>query len=447
MQANIEVNMTPEAVPHQAAAEMEDVPRSTGQAALPEDDSCQQDQTLNGMDVEANAAVLEGSGMAEPEEAGEQPQMDSAEVDQEQTPQRTESQRVKALKVEKVCEDVNSLRQPVADLNRSTSEMCGADTSRLENADVQTLQEELELVDQAQKKARNFGEDLVERMLALDNLSNLAKGDRAARKVAIQGIEGLLQQVDTTKARLQSMKRDMEQQIEKRREVEAQQKPTLQKQAGSNFSSHSPEQQHLPQTGTSSSHPSQAEPKRGVNASPPFPPVEAWKGLKLPVQFHAAEEQGRYVIQANILGLDPSAVEARLDEHSDTLTIRGFRAPTEAEAELMVDTLFSKLARSPYVRQLLQKNSVEACLKLGVGKYGSFSQTFAVPADVRADRISLDCVDGVLQVQLPKRRTMPYSARARPMSFHAPVGSYYADPWQRRRAPMPGLFGSFGGVY
>jgi HSP20 family protein len=40
-------------------------------------------------------------------------------------------------------------------------------------------------------------------------------------------------------------------------------------------------------------------------------------------------------------------------------------------------------------------------------KYGSFSRSFDLPADVEADKITANCKDGVLKVTLPKTKAQP----------------------------------------
>ncbi|CAJ1413980.1 unnamed protein product, partial [Effrenium voratum] len=98
----------------------------------------------------------------------------------------------------------------------------------------------------ARKKARNFGEDLLEAplggagqslapsgakhgyaacssgcelekgdMMALDDLSGLSEEDRSTRKAALAGLEGLLQDVDTAKSRLAMLHRQLEGKLKK----------------------------------------------------------------------------------------------------------------------------------------------------------------------------------------------------------------------------------------
>mmetsp|Transcript_10061 Transcript_10061/g.14193 ORF Transcript_10061/g.14193 Transcript_10061/m.14193 type:complete len:397 (-) Transcript_10061:188-1378(-) len=365
--------------------------------------------------------------------------VDSEQEAAELLPERTESQHVKALKVEKVLSDVDGLQQPVHDLARTTSAMCG-NMSQLDDADIQTLQNELESAHQAHKEARNFGEDLVERMLALDSLSNLATKDRSTRKAALESIEGLLEQVDAAKGRLQTLKRDIEQRIEKETENE------MAKEGEQELGAHRNAAPGKQQPATQQTPASQVRREQLLEHIPPLPPTEAWRSLRLPVQFRASEEQARYVIRASIPGVDATSLVAKLDEDADSLTIQGHRAPNEDELQLMQERLCSMLEevihKNPSrLSQVVQSLSPATYLKLGQGKYGSFSHTIAVPADVNADRITLSCADDVLLARLPKRGSMSYSARNVPVHRHR----YHPDPY--RNFSMPGVFGNFGRVF
>eukprot|EP00971_Amphidinium_carterae_P337625 6474526-Amphidinium_carterae.2 len=184
---------------------------------------------------------------------------------------------------------------------------------------------------------------------------------------------------------------------------------------------------------------------------PAFPPAKAWRSLSLPVQFRASEEQSGYVIRSSIPGVNAKTVTAKLDKTADTLTIQGLRAPDEDELQDMRERLCSMLEevvrKNPSrLRQVVQSLSPATYLKLGQGKYGTFSKAVAVPADVNADRITLSYDDDVLLVRLPKRRCMPYSARSVPVHRGLPRHRYHPDPYDS--FSMPGVFGgNFGRVF
>mmetsp|Transcript_69329 Transcript_69329/g.129523 ORF Transcript_69329/g.129523 Transcript_69329/m.129523 type:complete len:146 (-) Transcript_69329:187-624(-) len=142
-----------------------------------------------------------------------------------------------------------------------------------------------------------------------------------------------------------------------------------------------------------------------------------------------------------------NSVTATLDADADELIIKGLRVPDEDEVHLMQEGLLSRLEqiarRSPtQLRQVVRALSSETYLKLGQGKYGSFSHSLAVPADVKVDQIALTYDDDTLLVRLPKKRSVPYSARNASVHPRIPGRRYRADPYSN--LAMPGLFGNFG---
>lgn len=87
-------------------------------------------------------------------------------------------------------------------------------TTLNQDGHVEALQESEQRINALKKQARNLGEDLLEDLLALDKFSGLNAEDRSNRKIAIAGIEALLENVDTSKARLGSLNKEIEAALE-----------------------------------------------------------------------------------------------------------------------------------------------------------------------------------------------------------------------------------------
>jgi HSP20 family protein len=92
-----------------------------------------------------------------------------------------------------------------------------------------------------------------------------------------------------------------------------------------------------------------------------FPPV------------NLVEEEEKYVLTAEVPGVDPATIE--LSVVDDRLTLEGKRTPALED-------------RAGYIRQ-----------ERG---YGDFSRTIGLPERVAADEIEATCVNGLLTVTLPK---------------------------------------------
>lgn len=107
------------------------------------------------------------------------------------------------------------------------------------------------------------------------------------------------------------------------------------------------------------------------------------------------EEPGRFVILADLPGVDPADVEVLMDK--GILSIRGERRST-------IDAQSSRYSR------------VER-------RYGSFHRRFALPDSADPDRITADGRDGVLEISIPKRpETTPRRIQVGANGREAPTG-------------------------
>jgi len=76
------------------------------------------------------------------------------------------------------------------------------------------LEDEQRVLQDCQKTARNLGEDALEDMVALDNLSKLFPEDQASRKQAIASLDALLEEVDAVKSKLLAVQKDLNSKLE-----------------------------------------------------------------------------------------------------------------------------------------------------------------------------------------------------------------------------------------
>jgi HSP20 family protein len=100
------------------------------------------------------------------------------------------------------------------------------------------------------------------------------------------------------------------------------------------------------------------------------------------------EQDGNIVMKAELPGVDPKAVDIRLE--NNTLTLRGER---KLDKEIKQDN-YHRVERS----------------------YGSFSRSFTLPTVVDQGQIKAEYKDGVLKLTLPKRE------EAKPRQIQINVG-------------------------
>ena len=385
------------------------------------------------------------------------PGVDSQQGVEEAPPERTKSQMAKSIKVEKVKGNLDTLRGPVYDLRRAISALARKDVveeTDAEEEDLERLKTELAAVDAAEKRARNFGEDLIEDMLTLDNLENLVHEDRLSRKSAYAGLESLLEDVDTVKSRLKPLRLSLEKRLKQAEERMHERRH-----------SRKLREEDLEKENMSGNEARAGDKRRAASMNsalekmmPDVPSKEAWRQMRLPLQFHSKEELDHYMVVAAVPNFDPAELQASVSEDMSMLTIKGLRPPSQEEVAILQQKLLSQLQlqakRSPgRVKQLVNQMGPETYLELGEGKYGLFSQSLRLPEDVDVERIKVGYEDGYLRIMLPKGRREALRPRtARGLGsvnapargrFPAGMGSRpqraWNDTYQSARA-MPSVF-------
>lgn len=109
---------------------------------------------------------------------------------------------------------------------------------------------------------------------------------------------------------------------------------------------------------------------RGQHTEDDWTPGGSWAPL---VDIY--EQEGDLFLQAELPGVDPKAVDVRVEDN--VLTLRGER---RAEAEVKRDR-YHRMERS----------------------YGKFSRSFTLPSAINTEKIQAEYKDGVLRLTLPKK--------------------------------------------
>merc|ERR1711920_801794 len=99
-----------------------------------------------------------------------------------------------------------------------------------------------------------------------------------------------------------------------------------------------------------------------------------------------------------------------LSGDQSALTLSGIRVPDQAERASLQQELASRLRalsmqsehRFAEISQRLDQHVESAYLEIGKTRFGFFSETFQLPADVDLEKVEASCRDGVLRIVLPK---------------------------------------------
>jgi len=335
--------------------------------------------------------------------------------------QRTKSQVVKRIKVDEVAQALEARREPIQQLRRVLSQLdskgrttAGGDSTE-SRFDWKTG--ELKQVQKLQQSFRNFGEDLMEGILTLDQLSGLAEQDRQVRKETLKGLQGLLDEIDAAKPRVAKMQKKLATELDELKPALQAEQQQQQPGGGADYSGMAVEEQHQEKQQPRQAHQQHQEqqPQQQVPRSAAAPlaaPRVDWTRLKLPLQFSSLERPRAYLLSASAAGLDPDSIRlSRRD--GGVLRVQGARLPSASEQKALTRLLAEHIERMPWKQRqhLTQEEADEMLLQLGHGRFGLFQQEFELPHDVDWATIEPSYEDGVLRIVLPRH---VLTQRARP---------------------------------
>lgn len=183
----------------------------------------------------------------------------------------------------------------------------------------------------------------------------------------------------------------------------------------------------------------------------------SWRKMKLEVDLNIRELEDSYVIVGNIPNMNKKDIKIKINE--DKLEVSGFRGPTEDEIAHL-----QRILQSRDLRGLPSRERTMALLRIGHGRFGTWSHVYQLPENVVPDEILAEYTHGILKVTLPKRRVLrrpqqsrsarpgfpyfdespPSTRRSDPRSIYGqdPRFMYGGYPQQQQRRGHPG-FGGF----
>lgn len=332
---------------------------------------------------------------------------DQQEADKhiEQPLGRTAAQIATQIEIERASHRVDSRLASVNHLQNRVSEL---EDRCFRNQASQVLLAEL---DRMRKHASNYAEDLLEDMLGLDKLSGLASDDRASRKAIIAWIEAALDGLDGAKAKLNSLHLRLEREIH---EVPAASDRLIEADKAIETSllpdpaPHRNEFEFAEQQQTSNSIPALIEVA--------LPRPEFWDNLPLQLPFQERIEGQQYVVFVAARNFNAHNLQLQLSEDRQRLFVRGTCLPTRVEALQLQNEVRSRCEHST----CSSRNIASLYAEAAQGRFGTFSNTLIIPADVNTQGISASVDEGNLCVVLPKRqpRVRIHSRQMQP-SAHA----------------------------
>jgi len=326
-----------------------------------------------------------------------------AALDSPRSFDRTESQVHKQTRVHDVLARLEGYSEPLQRLKDKVSRL----VSRIAR-DGSCLEDEQKVLQDCQKIARNLGEDALEDMVALDNLSKLFPEDQASKKQAIASLDALLEEVDAVKSQLLAVQKDLNSKLQPIAALAAKkaldmaandaEQPVLRLRGS--LGPNSGQQSATDESATDEQPQDCASQKHSPEV--PVPQQKFWEQLELPAQFDTSEEVGCYTLSCQAPGLQAQDVAVEVSPDSTRLLISGMHLPSEAELEKMQERIVDYCWQRGH-SSLDSRTAQQLYASRVHGSFGSFSKTFQLPRDVDVSRIETSCTQGILRVKLPKQ--------------------------------------------
>eukprot|EP00933_Yihiella_yeosuensis_P044584 TRINITY_DN39848_c0_g1_i1.p1 TRINITY_DN39848_c0_g1~~TRINITY_DN39848_c0_g1_i1.p1 ORF type:complete len:394 (+),score=98.43 TRINITY_DN39848_c0_g1_i1:151-1332(+) len=363
---------------------------------------------------------------------------------------RTMSQQQRQKVVQQIQKRLHERAGPVNELVQGTRQLVTTSADDAEVNSLEQLKKAIADVEALQRNARHLGEDLLEDMLALDNLESLFSEDRLQRKGALGELETLTEKVDHTKSVLAKRKKELEQAVvtaaaaeqekdeqirQKQQEVSKQKVKKLRQLKKSREGVHQKQEQQRrersPVLDQSAEEDEDTEDEVTLKASEDaeMPRAKDWAKLKLPLELSPKKLSDSYIVTARVKGLDLNDLQIELVDDGSTVQISGLCVPDARDVEALRRAAQMSFGSRSCTRQHI--------LQVGLGKFGQINERIPLPEDVDVQGIQASWQGENLLLLLP---------RIYRKQLHRPRTSFpgFGQPFSGFGRPGQALVGPYG---
>jgi len=325
-----------------------------------------------------------------------------------------------AMKIRRIASEVGHIQEEIQNTFRDVQVLSVEDL-------ISKPSEGKKFVTDLQHRCVSFSESLMKDLYTLDELT-LKQEDRPKRKEQVQRIQSMISDVDNLNKKLHELVESMkteelkkkeetknspqpeqkEKQPEKPKEAEKPQQPVEERQESDLKRYHKAEAEEAQRKAKADTEFELQKQKEEFEARLTDQSIRLeayWRRMKLKPKMDVDEAVDGYLITSYIPGMRKEDIFISTSQEGRTplLAVRGHRSPSMEELALM--------------RRQLARNGIqptdEAILRLGMGRFGTFLEKFAIPHDVDPDGIVGGYEGGELKVILPKIR-LPQFTRPAP---------------------------------
>eukprot|EP01124_Arcella_intermedia_P034984 TRINITY_DN8803_c0_g2_i1.p1 TRINITY_DN8803_c0_g2~~TRINITY_DN8803_c0_g2_i1.p1 ORF type:complete len:562 (-),score=159.03 TRINITY_DN8803_c0_g2_i1:96-1781(-) len=326
------------------------------------------------------------------------------------TDTQTELSKPANLEILRATNNIGVIRSQIIDLAHAS------DNLNLDNL-VDNPEKGQKIIKDLNKKCLEYTESLMKDLLKLDEVV-CNQEQKPLRKAQVQKIQGLMDDVDKIKQKLVTIQNDLrnKEAKKKQKEVELARKNQENKK----------KELELEQRAKM-----EMEQKERIERENRLL-KEMWKGMKFTPNLKVNESRDQFVISGNIPNMKKEDIKISTGPNNRTLTISGYREPSEEDIAILRKQLEIAKERDPK-GQYFPRNEDERghLMRLGAGRFGSFSETYQIdPISVDLDGITASYEGGILKVTVPKithrRQNVASPGRYSPFNAWNP-SDFYQD--------------------
>lgn len=288
--------------------------------------------------------------------------------------------------------------------------------------------EAMKMVDSLHKRCISYSESLMKDLFKLDELS-LSQEDRPKRKEQVLKIQQLTADIDSITQKLHDFVKDIKSEQERRQEEQKQKAPEQPKPVATEQPKRRDEEmdqdEYISKLAKRRQEEEEIEKAKMIREMELQKKIEEFerrlaeqaarlepylRRMKLRANLEVEEAADAYVISGHIPGLKTDDIEISSSRQgtANILNIKGFRGPSYKEMAV----IRRQLAR------MGADDDDESFLRVCFGRFGTFAEKYAIPADADVKGVRADYNDGILTVIVPRIRSPPRLAR--PSLFENP---------------------------
>lgn len=380
---------------------------------------------------EPKESPQEPAAPAEPKEESKPEESSSSEG--EEKPKGRDALRHSSaclLRVKTVADGVENISGKIKELSDQVKAFKESSSSS-DDEDSYDPEKELKFIQRLQRQTAGYSDGLMRSLLELDSIVG-SESARPKRREQVIRIQNLLKDVEEISQNLHDLHASLKKEVDEHKAqaaAAASSSPSSSSSSSESAPAPEPASAPAPETQPEKKEEPKEDESKAVSVGVISPEERAkqqkeqlnqlWRKLKLDPQFEVRNHRDAYFVVAMIPGMKQEDIEVSIDTKKNTVTIKGFRGPSDKELQIMRRQLYEIDRRNIFGRAYpKQENELLRLLRLGSGRFGSFSETYNIPKDAIVEKIAASYEEGQLALTIPRIPRVPVAQHPRRSAFN-----------------------------